>query len=187
MISQRPGLTRQEWTDCFYHLDEIYKKRLKKAMLVAERATITYTFEEIKQRAELHWKQLWESDNPGVMVGTTICGRAAGALEVVQTIKDEVEKHDLVCPVIEVGCMCHCYAEPIVMISKPGYSPVCYGRVNPVIAQRLVREYILGDDPCLEFVLGALEENELIPSFADFPRAQYENKIILTHCGTPGQ
>jgi NADH-quinone oxidoreductase subunit F len=52
-----------------------------------------------------------------------------------------------------------------------------------VIAQRLVREYIMGNDPCLESVLGALEENDLIPSFADFPRAQYEKKLILKNCG----
>jgi len=152
-------------------------------MQVVEQATITSTFEEIRRRAELHWKQLWNSGNPVAMVGTATCGRAAGALEVVQAIKEEVEKQELVCPVIEVGCMGHCYAEPIVIISKSGYPPICYGRVNPVIAQRLVRDYILSDDPCLEFVLGALEENDIIPSFAEFPRAQYEKKIILKNCG----
>jgi len=152
-------------------------------MQVVEQATITSTFEEIRRRTELHWKQLWNSGNPVVMVGTATCGRAAGALEVVRAMREEIEKQELVCPVIEVGCMGHCYAEPIVMISKPGYSTVCYGHVNPVIAQRLVREYILGDDPCLEFVLGALEQNDVIPSFADFPRAQYEKKVILKNCG----
>ncbi len=152
-------------------------------MQIAERAKIASTFEEIRHHAESHWQQLWNSANPVVMVGTATCGRAAGALEVVQAIREEVEKQELVCPVIEVGCMGHCYAEPIVTISKPGRPPVCYGRVNPVIAERLVRDYILGDDPCLEFVLGALAENDLIPSFADFPRAQYEKKIILKNCG----
>jgi NADH-quinone oxidoreductase subunit F len=159
------------------------RKKLRKTMQVAEQSTISSSFEEIRQHAELHWQQLWNSGNPVVMVGTATCGRAAGALEVVQALREEIEKQELVCPVIEVGCMGHCYAEPIVMISKPGYPTVCYGRVNPVVAQRLVKEYILGDDPCLEFVLGALEENDLIPSFADFPRAQYEKKIILENCG----
>ncbi len=152
-------------------------------MQIVKQAAITAAFEEIKQHAELGWNQLWNSGNPLVMVGTATCGRAAGALEVVKAIRDEVDKRKLVCPVIEVGCMGHCYAEPIVMISKPGYPNVCYGRVNPVIGKRLVREYILGDDPCLEFVLGALEENDIVPSFADFPRAQYEKKIILKNCG----
>jgi len=117
------------------------------------------------------------------MVGAATCGRAAGALEVIRAIKRELEKHKLDCPVIEVGCMGHCYAEPIVVISKPGFPAIVYRQVNAVIARRLVREFILGDDPCLEFVLGALEKNELVPSFADFPRARFESKLILKNCG----
>jgi len=117
------------------------------------------------------------------MVGAATCGRAAGALEVLRAIKDELKKHKLDCPIVEAGCMGHCYAEPIVTIIKPGYPPICYQQVNPVIAERLVREFILGDDPCLEFVLAALEENELVPSLSDFPRARFEKKVILKNCG----
>jgi NADH-quinone oxidoreductase subunit F len=117
------------------------------------------------------------------MVGAATCGRAAGALKVLRAFKEELKKQNLNCPVVEVGCMGHCYAEPIVTIIKPGYPPICYRQVNPVIAQRLVREFILGDDPCLEFVLGALEASELVPSFADFPRAKFEQKVILKNCG----
>jgi len=66
---------------------------------------------------------------------------------------------------------------------KPGYPSIFYGRVNPVIAERLVRDFLLGDNPCPEFVLGALEENNLVPSFSDFPRAKYEKKVILKNFG----
>ena len=69
------------------------------------------------------------------------------------------------------------------IISKPGYPPICYGYVNPVIAERLVKEFILGDNTCPEFVIAALEPNEILPSFDDFPRSQYEKKIILKNCG----
>jgi len=117
------------------------------------------------------------------MVGAATCGRATGALEVIQSLKAELEKNSVDCPVIEVGCMGHCYAEPLVIIHKPGYPAICYGYVNPVIAERLVREFINGDNPCLEFVLGAMEANDLIPSFADFPRAGYEKKVVLRNCG----
>jgi NADH-quinone oxidoreductase subunit F len=117
------------------------------------------------------------------MVGAATCGRAAGALEVLRAFKDEIKKHNLDCPVFEVGCMGHCYAEPIAIIAKQGYPPIVYQQVNPVIARRLVKEFILGDDPCLESVLGALGESELVPSLADFPRAQFEKKVILKNCG----
>jgi NADH-quinone oxidoreductase subunit F len=140
------------------------------------------TFAEIKRQAGKHWQGLGEA-KAVVMVGAATCGRAAGALEVLRAFKNELRKHNLDCPVFEVGCMGHCYAEPIVVISKPGYPPIVYRQVNPVIAQRLVREFILGDNPCLEFVLGALGESELVPSLDDFPRAKFEQKVILGNCG----
>jgi NADH-quinone oxidoreductase subunit F len=143
---------------------------------------IASTFKEIKSHAEVSWRELQRA-KAVIMVGAATCGRAAGALEVLRAFKDELKKQNLNCPVVEVGCMGHCYAEPIVTIIKPGYPPICYRQVNPVIAQRLVKEFILGDDPCLEFVLGALEANELVPSFADFPRARFEQKVILKNCG----
>jgi len=146
------------------------------------RSTIASTFQKIKNQAELGWQEL-QRRRAVIMVGAATCGRAAGALEVLRAFKNELKKHNLDCPVFEVGCMGHCYAEPIVIISKPGFPPIVYQQVNPVIAKRLVREFIMGDDPCLESVLGALEANELVPSLADFPRAQFEKKIILKNCG----
>jgi len=142
---------------------------------------VVSAFQGIKEQAESRWREL--SGKPVIMVGAATCGRAAGALEVLRAIKAELKKHKLSCPVVEVGCMGHCYAEPIVTISKPGYPPICYGQVNPVIAQRLIKEFILGDNPCLEFVLGALEKNDLVPSFSDFPRAEFEKRVILKNCG----
>jgi NADH-quinone oxidoreductase subunit F len=143
---------------------------------------VTSTFQKIKKQAEARWRELNKS-RAVIMVGAATCGRAAGALEVLRAFKDELKKQSLELPVIEVGCMGHCYAEPIVIISKKGYPPIVYQQVNPVIARRLVKEFILGDDPCLESVLGALGESATVPSLADFPRAQYEQKVILKNCG----
>lgn len=152
-------------------------------MTAAEQAGLKERFREIKTGADARWKDLWREDQPLVLVGAATCGRAAGALEVAQAFRDEIKKHDLDCPVIEVGCMGNCYAEPLAIVRKPGYPSICYGYVNPFIAERLVKEFLLGNDPCLESVLGALEANELVPSLEDFPRAQYEQKIVLGNCG----
>jgi NADH-quinone oxidoreductase subunit F len=148
----------------------------------SEKQTTAAVFQEIKEHAEAHLREL-KHNKSVIMVGAATCGRAAGALDVLKTFREEIKKHDLDCPVIEVGCMGHCYAEPIAIISKPGYPPICYGYVNPVIAERLVNEFILGENPCPEFVIGALEANDILPSFQDFPRAKYEQKIILKNCG----
>jgi len=150
---------------------------------IAERPAVVSAFQEVRNQALERWQALWDSGRPAILVGTATCGRAAGALEVLQALRDEVKKHNLDCPVLEVGCLGHCYAEPLVIVRKPRYPAIAYGRINPVTAGRLVRDFILGDDPCLEFVLGALETNDLVPSFADFPRAQYEKRVILKDCG----
>jgi NADH-quinone oxidoreductase subunit F len=141
------------------------------------------TFDELKKQAESRWEELGIGQMPVILVGTATCGRAAGALEVLEAIKEVVKKQNINCSIFEVGCMGHCYAEPLVIIDKPGYPPICYGHVNPVLAENLVKNFILNDDSCLEFVLGALEHNDLIPSFFDFPRSNYEKKIILRNCG----
>jgi NADH-quinone oxidoreductase subunit F len=79
---------------------------------------------------------------------------------VLAAFREEIKKGGLDVPVVEVGCLGHCYAEPIAVIAKPGSPAICYARVNPVIAERLVNEYILGDNPCPEFVLAAFEPND---------------------------
>src|SRR4030043_1827713 len=141
------------------------------------------TFHKIQKRAQARWQGIWNDQTPVILVGTATCGRAAGALEVLQAVKDTVEKQNLNCLIYEVGCMGHCYAEPLVILRKPGFPSICYGRVNPVLAESLINNFILNDDPSLEFVLGALEENDLIPSFSDFPRSKYERRILLKNCG----
>lgn len=145
--------------------------------------TVVSRFEELRKRARSNLQELWNGQEPVIRVGTATCGRAASALDVLQAIKEVLTKHNLTYPVVEVGCMGHCYAEPLVIIAKPGYPPICYGHVSPVLAQNLILNFILNDDPCLEFILGALEPNDLIPSFLDFPRSQHEKRIILKHCG----
>jgi len=140
-------------------------------------------FEEVNEQAQSRWREMWNDQTPVILVGTATCGRAAGALEVLQAIKDAVKRQNLNCLIFEVGCMGHCYAEPLVILRKPGFPSICYGRVNPVLAENLINNFLLNDDPSLEFVLGALEENELIPSFSDFPRSKYEKRILLRNCG----
>jgi NADH-quinone oxidoreductase subunit F len=64
-------------------------------------------FEEIKMQAQSRWQEIWNGQTPLILVGTATCGRAAGALEVLQAIKETVKKQNLRCLVYEVGCMGH--------------------------------------------------------------------------------
>ena len=152
-------------------------------MAVNARQQTLKAFERIRTHAVSEWEALKQSQEPRILIGTATCGRAAGALDILQTINDELAQQDIKAKVTQVGCMGHCYAEPMVIVEKPGWPPICYGYVTPGIASRLVQDFIIGDDPCLEFILGALEENELIPTIFDQPRFKYETRILLKNCG----
>jgi NADH-quinone oxidoreductase subunit F len=41
----------------------------------------------------------------------------------------------------------------------------------------------VADDPCFDFAMAALEPNDFFPTFGDYPRGVYEQKIILADCG----
>jgi len=130
----------------------------------------------IKNRASLEGKTL-------ILVGTATCGRAVGALDVVRVFREEIERLQLDAAVIEVGCMGHCYAEPMAVIYKPGEPGICYGYLNEGIAARLPQDYLVEGDPCAEFALAAMEVHEYIPTFQDFPRGLIEQKAVMEHCG----
>ncbi len=146
-------------------------------------ADVASAYERIRRDALSRSEEAWDGKRPVIAVGTATCGRSAGALDTLDAFKDELAKQHTEANVLEVGCMGHCYAEPLVVISKPGYPPIAYGYVTPEIARRLVQDYILGDDFSPEFMLGALEDNELVPPITDQPRFSYERQIILQNVG----
>ena len=136
-----------------------------------------------KLKEEALKKKEQEQKQPLIMVGTASCGIAAGALEVKEAFLKEIKKHKLQASVQEVGCMGYCYAEPIAIISKPGFPPLCYGNVDEGLVKLLVQSFLIEDDPCYEYALVALEPNDIFPTFSDFPRGVYEHEIIMEHCG----
>lgn len=130
-------------------------------------------------------RQRLESDQekPLVMVGTATCGRAAGALDTLAAFKEEIGRHNLQARVMEVGCLGHCYIEPMVIIQKPGLPSLVYGEVDEGKARRLANDFLVNDDPCLEFAMAALEPNDFFPTLADYPRGFYEQRIVTELCG----
>jgi NADH-quinone oxidoreductase subunit F len=140
------------------------------------------TFEEISNRAKSEWEALQKGIS--ILIGTATCGRAAGALDVVDAFNKELARRGLEVPIIKVGCTGLCYADPFVTISKPGSLRVAYANVTPESVPRLVEGYVAGDDPCLELALGTVEggDRETI-SIPELPRFERELRLILRHCG----
>jgi NADH-quinone oxidoreductase subunit F len=140
------------------------------------------TFKEITSKAKSEWEALQKGSY--ILVGTATCGRAAGALDVVDAFNKELARRGLEIPIIQVGCTGLCHADPFVTISKPDSLRVAYANVTPESVSRLVEGYVAGDDPCLELALGTLEggggEAIYIP---ELPRFERELRLILSHCG----
>src|SRR4030042_5385141 len=107
------------------------------------RASRQAAFTDIQRRAVSGWEVLQQ--RPRVLVGAATCGRAAGAMDVVQAFQRELDKRKADIPVTQVGCIGLCYAEPLVVIIKPGEFNICYANVSPDLVSRLVDGYVLGD------------------------------------------
>ena len=99
---------------------------------------MTISFQELKRRSKETWKALRGSRRPTILVGTATCGRSAGASEVLEAFRQELDSRGIEGALIEVGCIGLCYAEPLVSIAKPSRPGVCYGNVTPEKIKKLL-------------------------------------------------
>ena len=141
-------------------------------------------FNEIQNEAKQEWDSLYHGEVPNILIGTATCGRAAGALPVVEAFNKELIRRNAQAKVTEVGCIGLCSLEPLVIIIKPGSFTVCYNNVTPQVVHTLVEGYIQNDDPCLDLALGTIEAGDggavYIPELSRF---EHEYRLLLRNCG----
>ncbi|MDY6974576.1 MAG: NADH-quinone oxidoreductase subunit F, partial [Thermodesulfobacteriota bacterium] len=136
--------------------------------------------EAVRRRNELKGAPV-----PKISIGMATCGIASGAAETKKAFEETLAERGLEARVRSVGCIGHCYAEPVVIIDHPGsgFPPIFYHQVTPGKARMLVRSFLEEGDPLFEHVLGAMEENEIVPHVMDFPRFNQEIRVIMARCG----
>lgn len=140
-------------------------------------------FASIKTLAVKRLNDIESKDIPRIYIGTATCGRASGSLETKTAFEETLKERGINALIIPVGCIGHCYAEPLVIIHNPGFPPICYYEVTPGKAKLLVKSFLEKGDPLFEYVLGAMEEDEMIPSVMDSPRFNMEKRIVMQDCG----
>ena len=142
-------------------------------------------FEEIQQTAIARQKAFKEAPGPKIHIGMSTCGIASGALETRDAFEQALGRHGLEANIHTVGCVGHCYAEPYVIIDHPdsGFPPIFYPEVTPGKAQMLTKFFLAEGDPRFEHVLGATEENEMIPWVMEFSRFNQEKRVVMEKCG----
>jgi len=142
-------------------------------------------FDEIRNQAISEWEALQHSEKPCILVGTATCGRAAGAMTVLEAINRELSRLNIDAIVTQVGCIGICYAEPLVDIIKPNRPRICYGSVTPEIVSQLIEDYIIKDNPRPDLALGTIGKDSVdtIPKLFELPVFKPQVRISLRNCG----
>jgi NADH-quinone oxidoreductase subunit F len=142
-------------------------------------------FSELKMQAMNEWQSLQTSDKPRILVGAATCGRASGALGLIDTIKSTLASNNIEAIILQVGCIGTCYAEPMISIIKPGKPQIYYGNLTPEIASRIVKDYLVNDDPCKDLAMGTVGEKLIpgIPLLFELPMLKPQVRIVLRNCG----
>ena len=143
------------------------------------------TFEKIQEQAISEWKALQSSQKPLLLAGTGTCGVAAGAMNILQSLEDEMTRQKVEAIVIGVGCMGLCFAEPMIGIVKPGRPQIIYGNLNPEHAVQLVKDYLVNDNPRSDLAMGYVGESAVdgIPYLYDLPVLKPQVRLVLRNCG----
>ncbi|MEJ2641470.1 MAG: NADH-ubiquinone oxidoreductase-F iron-sulfur binding region domain-containing protein, partial [Desulfosarcinaceae bacterium] len=148
-------------------------------------ATPLAAWKALQNEAKARCQERAEHHPIRITVGLATCGIAAGGLETRDAFAEAINARGLTAELRTVGCCGHCYAEPVVIVDHPesGFPALFYHEVNPGKVNMLVRNFLLGGDPCLEHVMGAIEANDLLPAVTDFARFSLEKRVVMDRCG----
>ncbi len=143
-------------------------------------------YTELRQRADEHWQGLVAGERPWIRVGTAMCGHAAGAAEILDAIRNELEARGVEANVDEVGCLGLCFAEPLVDILKPGGSRLFFGNVIPGDVPALIEGYLLSGGVRGPEPLGYLGDTPIdgVPDLNELPGMRLQERIALRNAGT---
>jgi NADH-quinone oxidoreductase subunit F len=142
-------------------------------------------FEDIKRQATSQWQSLQDSPRPRILIGTGTCGIAAGAEDILNALRAELEKNSIQADIIQVGCIGLCYMEPLVEIILPGKPSIFYGNLTPQLMAEIVRDYLAGGNPRPDLALGTRGQGAVagIPRLFDLPVLKPQARIALRNCG----
>lgn len=145
------------------------------------------SFAKLQQQARRSWKRFAGKDAPRVLVGAATCGRAAGALDVLQAFRKECAADPALkgVGIHEVGCLGMCYAEPLVEIRGPDGRRVLYQEVTPGMVADLVRSHLIEGRPVIEQAACLMEGPAIegLPLFEDLPMIRNQLRVVVRNCG----
>jgi NADP-reducing hydrogenase subunit HndB len=108
----------------------------------------------IKEQALEKRKVKATAGNAHVIVGMGTCGIAAGARDTMKAILSYIEENNLSGILVsQTGCIGLCEREPIMQVALGEGSKITYGKVTPEVAERIMKEHVLGGSSVQEYVV----------------------------------
>ena len=142
-------------------------------------------YQDLKAKADARWQELTAGEQPWIRIGTELNGQAAGALEVVDALRSELDKRGIEANVDEVGTLGLSYAEPLVDVLKPGKSRLLFSRVTPDDVPTIIDEYILGDRVPKGLAFAYLGDDPIdgVPDLNSMPQYSLQRRIAMRNAG----
>ncbi len=145
-------------------------------------------FETIRNKAKEKWDALQNNKIPIIFLGAASCGRAAGALQTLESIYQTLNDHKIEAKVVQVGCIGPCYLEPLMDIALPGMPRVTFANVDQKKAKAILESTFLKDELPVQRAVGHLGDSENnifgnLPHFFKLPMLEPQVRIVLRNCG----
>ena len=141
---------------------------------------------DLRQKALSDWQQFERTDRRRVLVGAATCGRAAGALDIIAALREQISRSDdkVEVDIHEVGCLGLCYAEPLLEVTGADCVRVLYGGVDRRSATSIVEEHLFNGKPLAKRALAVTHGTlQGLPRFEDLPMIRHQVRIVLRNCG----
>ncbi|MSQ27202.1 MAG: NADH-quinone oxidoreductase subunit F [Dehalococcoidia bacterium] len=120
-----------------------------------------------------------------IQVGIGSCSMLAGAVQTLDAARQVVATESIGANVSITGCNGMCWAEPLVVITRPGEAPVTYGQVDASQVAQLIRDVVVRGDRRAGQALGvegAAGFDGIVP-FSQQPFFQVQRRNLLARCG----
>jgi NADH-quinone oxidoreductase subunit F len=120
-----------------------------------------------------------------IKIGMSTCGLAAGSQAVYDAILAHLES-DNNSEIVKVGCMGHCYAEPLMEVIAKGKTPALYANVKPSDVPRIINSYREGDAAGVFAVRQRKSTHrgeDDAPLFTELPFNKGQRREVLANCG----
>jgi NADH:ubiquinone oxidoreductase subunit F (NADH-binding)/Pyruvate/2-oxoacid:ferredoxin oxidoreductase delta subunit/(2Fe-2S) ferredoxin len=147
-------------------------------------------------------RRVYLGDGLRVLVGTATCGLAAGAQDVVASLRAAFERRGVAAQVVETGCIGACFLEPMIDVVMPGQARITYGRLTPddmpplvdalaagtVYAAKAIgrqdAEAFLLEDAEVKYGRQALRPDIMqVKPFAEIPFFRDQMHLAMRNCG----